>query len=44
MNKSAASNEPTISKTRVVVRELPPNRAQDVRGGMVVTKVTDCGN
>jgi hypothetical protein len=44
MNKSAASNELKISKTRVVVRELPPNRTQDVRGGIVVTKVTDCAS
>ena len=44
MNKTAASNEPKTSKTRVVVRELPPNRPQDVRGGIVVTKVQDCAS
>ncbi len=43
MNKTAASNQPKTSKTRVV-RELPPHRAQDVRGGIVVTKVQDCAS
>ena len=42
--KTSASNAPKIGKTRIVVRELPPNREQDIRGGMVVTKVTDCAN
>ena len=44
MNKSVASNDPKTSKTRIVVRELSPNRPQDVRGGIVVTKDLDCAS
>ena len=41
MKTSSPSKEPKTSKTRVIVRELPPNQEQDIRGGMVVTKVLD---
>ena len=44
MKTSSPSKEPKTSKTRVIVRELPPSQEQDIRGGMVVTKVFECAS